>query len=75
MAIDVKFETMGAGTCCWCGAAKDEVLTLSFSDRSFGGPMCFNDLKKALRMKLAGGRSPSGAPVTPLATSGTGPGK
>jgi hypothetical protein len=75
MAIDVKFETMGAGTCCWCGAAKDEVLTLSFSDRSFGGPMCFNDLKKALRMKLVGGRNANGVPTPTPVASGAGTSK
>jgi hypothetical protein len=29
-------------------------VTIAFADRSFSGPMCFGDLKKALRMKLLG---------------------
>ena len=49
--MQVEIRSIGAGTCCWCGKEKDDVVQLAFADRSFQGAMCFADFKKALRMK------------------------
>ena len=51
--ISVEFRSCGAGTCSWCRKEKDEVFTVVFGDRSFSGPMCWNDLRCAIRFKVA----------------------
>ncbi len=50
--LNLEIKSVGKGTCCWCGRAKDEILTVSFTDKSFSGAMCWSDLRRALRMKL-----------------------
>jgi len=52
MAIDVRIERIAPGSCIWCGREKDQVIHLAFSDKSFSGPMCFADFRKALAMKV-----------------------
>jgi hypothetical protein len=74
--LSVEIRSCAPGRCIWCGKEKDVVVTLSFSDRSFSGPMCFADFKKALQMKVGGpeDRKPlASSPVpTPIAgISGT----
>jgi len=49
--IQVECQSIGVGTCVWCGKEK-EVLTVAFTDRSIVGAMCMADFCKALRMKL-----------------------
>lgn len=49
--IQVECQSIGVGTCVWCGKEK-EVLTVSFTDHSIVGAMCMADFCKALRMKL-----------------------
>ena len=58
--IQVEFKSVGPGTCGWCQKERDEVFTVAFSDRSFGGPLCKNDLLRAIRMKCEN--------TTPVAT-------
>ena len=46
--ITVEIHTIQPGKCIWCGKERDDIVTLAFSDKSFTGPMCFADFKKAL---------------------------
>ena len=62
----VEFGKIAPGTCIWCGKEKDEVVHVAFSDKSFSGPMCFADFKKALRMKCG---TPGEKKATPGATT------
>jgi hypothetical protein len=52
--ISVEFRSVGHGTCSWCRKDKSEVFTVAFGDRSFSGPMCWNDLRCAIRLKAGG---------------------
>ena len=56
--ISVDIHSILPGKCIWCGKEKDEVITLAFSDKSFSGPMCFADFRKALTMKAASANDP-----------------
>lgn len=66
--IQVTFESVGAGRCGWCQKERDEVYTVTFSDKSFVGPMCKNDLLRAVQLKcpampVAQPVKPNGAPA------------
>jgi hypothetical protein len=50
--ISVEFRSIGPGTCMWCRKEKEEVLHVSFSDKSFNGPLCKGDFFKALGTKV-----------------------
>ena len=50
--IAVEFRLMRPGACGWCRREKDEIFDVSFSDKSFVGPMCKNDLLRAIGMKV-----------------------
>ena len=50
--ISVEFKDVGPGTCSWCRKDKSEVFTVVFGDRAFSGPMCWNDLRCAIRLKV-----------------------
>ena len=50
--ISVEFKSVGAGTCGWCRKERPEVYEVAFSDKSFVGPMCKNDLLRAVEMKI-----------------------
>lgn len=52
--LTIDISAIQAGTCIWCGRAKDEVLSVAFGDKSFSGPLCHNDFKRAIRMKMLG---------------------
>jgi hypothetical protein len=81
--ISVEFESVGAGTCGWCRKERPEVYDVAFSDKSFVGPMCKNDLLRAVEMKIgapapiaapAAKPEPRPAPAVPLAAAlGNGP--
>ena len=51
--LDIRFEKSAPGKCQWCNGEKEEVFTVTFSDKSFAGAFCTKDLMKAIRMKLA----------------------
>lgn len=59
--VTVEVTSIAPGRCIWCGKEKSQVVTVAFSDKSFSGPMCFGDFKKALTMKV--GASESGQPA------------
>lgn len=61
--ITVEFKSAGPGTCGWCAKERDEVFTVEFSDKSFGGPLCKNDLLRAIRMKCQRGAAPAAVPL------------
>lgn len=72
--ISVTFKGVGQEECCWCQKSKD-VFLVSFSDNSFSGPMCWNDLKRAIRLKVAqtkNGQAQPGqvAPASPKPNAG-----
>ena len=68
--ISVEFKGVGPGTCSWCRKDKPEVFTVVFGDRAFSGPMCWNDLRCAIRLKVAGGSGESsGSRAAPPNTS------
>jgi hypothetical protein len=50
--IGVEILGIASGKCTWCSKEKDEVVNFAFADKSFAGAMCWNDFKRALRMKL-----------------------
>jgi len=50
--ISVEFKDVGPGTCSWCRKDKQEVFNVVFGDRAFSGPMCWNDLRCAIRLKV-----------------------
>jgi hypothetical protein len=62
--ISVEFRSVGPGTCSWCRKEKKEVFTVAFNDRSFSGPMCWNDLRCAIRLKAGGTGQPESAGST-----------
>lgn len=66
MSVSADFTKLGPGTCNYCGADKDEVVTVSFKDGSITGALCFNDLRKFLRMKLGNGQ-PAAKSAAPTA--------
>jgi hypothetical protein len=52
---DILRGLASSGNCCsWCRKEKSEVFTVAFGDRSFCGPMCWNDLRCAIRLKAGG---------------------
>jgi hypothetical protein len=51
---------MRQGECGWCRREKDEVFDVTFSDKSFVGPMCKADLLRAIGMKV--GAEPKSTP-------------
>jgi hypothetical protein len=56
---------MRRGECGWCRREKDEVFDVTFSDKSFVGPMCKADLLRAIGMKVGAepkSAAPSAAP-------------
>ena len=61
--ITVEFRSVRAGSCGWCRRERDEVYDVSFSDKSFVGPMCKGDLLRAIGMKL-GDSAPTAKTVT-----------
>lgn len=61
--LTVEIHSITQGCCTWCGKEKGDVVTFSFSDKSFNGSMCWNDLKRALKMKC-----PSATLAAPAAT-------
>jgi hypothetical protein len=66
--ISVQFKSYGPGACSWCRKHRAEVFAVVFSDQSFSGPMCWNDLRCAIRFKVTGDdETPVGVP--PLSTS------
>ncbi len=54
--VMLEIKDTRQGKCCWCGRER-EVLTVIFVDKSLSGPMCWNDLRRALRMKIQGASS------------------
>lgn len=50
--ISVQFKSYGPGACSWCQKQRPEVFAVAFSDQSFSGPMCWNDLRCAIRFKV-----------------------
>lgn len=64
--INVQFKSHGPGTCSWCRKQRAEVFAVVFGDQSFSGPMCWNDLRCAIRFKVAGDdKTPVGVPPQP----------
>ncbi len=64
--ISVEFRSCGPGTCSWCRKQRNEVFAVAFGDHSFSGPMCWNDLRCAIRFKVAGeGPKAASAPAAP----------
>jgi len=52
--ITVQFKSVASGTCKWCAKAKDQVYDVAFSDQSFVGTLCKNDLLRAIGLKVSG---------------------
>jgi hypothetical protein len=46
--IQVTFEGVGPGRCGWCKKDREAVYTVAFSDKSFSGPLCKQDLLRAV---------------------------
>jgi hypothetical protein len=64
--ISVQFKSYGPGACSWCRKQRPEVFAVVFGDQSFSGPMCWNDLRCAIRFKVTGDdRTPASGPVVP----------
>lgn len=59
--ISVEFRSVGPGACGWCRRERDEIFNVAFSDKSFVGPMCRNDLLRAIGMKVAPEQRPAPA--------------
>lgn len=57
--IDVVFRSVRRGTCGWCRKEHDTVFDVSFSDRSFTGPLCTEHLLRQIDMKLSVQYKPS----------------
>lgn len=49
--VTVEFRSVGPGACLWCRREKETVYTVSFADKSFSGPLCKQDLLRAVEMK------------------------
>ncbi len=64
--ISVTFKGIGQEECCWCQQAKD-VFIVSFSDNSFSGPMCWNDLRRAIRLKVRQAKTAAPVQAAPAA--------
>ena len=69
--ITVEIHTIQPGKCIWCGKERDDIVTLAFSDKSFTGPMCFADFKKALVMKVASASAQPAAKAATIPTPAT----
>lgn len=67
--ITIEFRGVASGHCAWCRKEKEEVFTVAFSDKSFVGPMCKNDLLRAIGMKIGPAASDGRAPVVPTASA------
>jgi len=69
--VSVEFKSVRKGTCQWCRREKDEVFEVAFGDKSFVGPLCRNDLFRAIGMKLPMEAKPETKPnaVTPSANA------
>jgi hypothetical protein len=65
--ISVEFRSVKSGTCGWCRRDRDEVYDVSFSDKSFVGPMCKGDLLRAIGMKVGVDPKANGVPPIPVA--------
>ena len=52
MPIDIRIQSLAPGKCTWCGKERPQCVTFAFGDQSFAGTMCWNDLKRALAMKI-----------------------
>lgn len=63
MSIQVQFDAVGPGTCGWCKKERDAIYHVAFSDKSFVGPMCKNDLLRAVEMKCPVKPAPAPLPV------------
>jgi hypothetical protein len=61
--ISVEFRSMTSGICAWCRKEKEDVYDVTFSDKSFVGPMCKGDLLRAIGMKVGVDAKKNGAPV------------
>jgi hypothetical protein len=64
--ISVEFRSIGSGTCMWCRKEKEEVLHVSFSDKSFNGPLCKADFFKALGTKVGPASAPPSLTAVPV---------
>ena len=70
--IQVEFQSVGPGRCGWCQKEK-VVYSVTFSDKSFVGPMCKVDLLRATEMKCPNRQvqrpepaKTSGSPTVPV---------
>lgn len=59
--VSVEIRSIAPGACTWCGKEKEDVVTFALGDKSFAGCMCWNDLKRVLKMKVP--QSTKAAPV------------
>ena len=50
----VTIKSYGQGECLWCRRPDKEGVELVSDDRTFTGFLCFQDLKRLLRLKSAG---------------------
>ena len=50
----VTIKGYGQGECLWCRRPDKEGVELVSDDRTFTGFLCFQDLKRLLRLKSAG---------------------
>jgi hypothetical protein len=62
---------MRQGECGWCRREKEEVFDVTFSDKSFVGPMCKADLLRAIGMKV--GAEPKSTPPSAAGNGTTAP--
>ena len=53
----------------WCKKQRDDIMDVTFSDKSFTGPMCKADFMKALGMKIGPEPKPDPKPETPRVAS------
>ncbi len=53
MITSVEFASVVRGICGWCGKEREEVFNVAFSDGSFVGPLCKQDLLRAIKMKCS----------------------
>lgn len=54
----VTIKSYGEGTCIWCSRDKEGV-DVETEDRSFLGFLCFNDLKRMLKLKATRATAPT----------------
>jgi hypothetical protein len=50
-SVGVEFLSHGPGLCGWCKRQAKKAYFAIFSDGSFNGPLCKNDLLRAVEMK------------------------